>query len=43
VALGMICEDAPLPWVQPIAAHLAWRATSETLYSGSGQGVLELL
>jgi len=43
VALGMICESAAAPWAQPISEHLAWRATSETLYSGSGQGVLELL
>jgi len=43
VALGMICESAPAPWAQPIAAHLAWRATSETLFSGTGEGVLEFL
>ncbi len=43
VALGMLCESEERPWAAPIREHLAWRATSETLFSGTGQGVLEFL
>lgn len=42
VALGVVCDERPLPWRTPIAHALPYFAITSTL-SGNARGILEIL
>ncbi len=42
-ALGIVCDKDALPWTHVLTSLVNWRATSSTLLSGTGVGVLEIL
>jgi len=44
VALGIVCDDAPLPWNSAISVNINYRANTTTLTSvGLGTGILDIL
>lgn len=42
-ALGIVCDKDELPWTHALTSMVNWRASSSTLLSGAGVGVLEIL
>jgi HEAT repeat protein len=43
VALGLVCDPEPLPWVSRYSLDLNYRASTSTLLGGNGTGLLEIL
>ena len=43
VALGIVCDKEPLPWVSRIATGINYRANTVTLTGETGTGILDIL
>lgn len=43
VALGIVCDKEPLPWVSKIATNINYRANTVTLTGETGTGILDIL